>query len=367
MQDCFRLLHQLPEELLQEILCRLESPALSNLALASHWTYVKAAAWIWREVNLVDCRTSHIVWDGYDKDVPVEDDSIFEDDVHGREKHKHIASRYDEHDDTAIIRKLIVLASKPWIAESVQTLTHRCHLPPPAIFNELPHAPFGSQTLSADPRTTRLAHLACQNMTRLHTLRIIFGHPSLIDAILRSLFDKARPRSTPIRRLWLENCRLSAGCESFADAHPFGLDVPLELDFAGIESLRLRRMPLRPGLNTTVALPAYTNVYARSQNWRTLQDGAGGMYVTTMNNFRVDQISHDSWVELGLPVLMSQYALGMQFDDKIYDKLMDNLDSEQREMVLSRHIPAHEERCWKEYRGPYLDPLNLQNVRHDTE
>lgn len=74
-----RLVAQLPDELLQDILERLAKPDLSRLSLVSKWCYKLATPLIWRDVSLVDCRAFH------------------EDGV-------------DEHDDTPLLRKLLVLA-----------------------------------------------------------------------------------------------------------------------------------------------------------------------------------------------------------------------------------------------------------------
>ena len=73
------LLQQLPEELLYDVLERIDKPDLSDLNLVSRWCYKVATPLIWREIELVDCSTEH------------------EDGV-------------DEHDDTPILEKLIVLA-----------------------------------------------------------------------------------------------------------------------------------------------------------------------------------------------------------------------------------------------------------------
>ena len=76
----FQLLQQLPEELLHEILERLSHHDLVCLNLASRWCYEIATPLIWREVELVDCRTYH--------------------DEGG----------VDEHDDTPLLKKLLILA-----------------------------------------------------------------------------------------------------------------------------------------------------------------------------------------------------------------------------------------------------------------
>lgn len=76
----FQFLQQLPEELLQDILDRLESNSLGCLNITSRWCYEVATPLLWREVNLVDCRTQH-------------------------------EEGVDEHDDTPLIRKLLILAT----------------------------------------------------------------------------------------------------------------------------------------------------------------------------------------------------------------------------------------------------------------
>lgn len=75
-------LAQLPEELLQETLNYLDNGTLASLARSSKWAYETAIPLLWKDVELVDCRTTH-------PDMPYHS---------------------DEHDDTPIIRKLIVLA-----------------------------------------------------------------------------------------------------------------------------------------------------------------------------------------------------------------------------------------------------------------
>ncbi|KAK1809591.1 hypothetical protein LTR12_016041 [Friedmanniomyces endolithicus] len=242
------MLYRLPEELVQEVLERLGQSDLRSLQLVSRWAYGIAAPVRWREVELVDCRTEYE--DGF-----------------------------DDHDDTPLIKVLLTLARKPELAACVQVLTHRCHLPPPSFFQELPQMPFVSQTLSADPRTISLIRHVVRNMAKLHTLRIVLGHPNLNDALLRCCFDKRRTKVNPVRRLWLENCRVDKGCALSLNSHPPGL--PLELDFSGLESVRFRRLPLSFG--------TYNHddfVYSRgSLNGvsRKLEDGAGSTYRTTVN------------------------------------------------------------------------------------
>lgn len=74
-----KALVDLPEELLHDIVERLDRYNLFALSLASRWCWGLAAPLIWREVHLVDCRTTHT-------------DTV------------------DEHDDTPLLKKLLVLA-----------------------------------------------------------------------------------------------------------------------------------------------------------------------------------------------------------------------------------------------------------------
>lgn len=80
------LLAQLPEELLQETLTFLQNKDLLALACSSKWAYDKALPLLWHHVELVDCRTIHPFEIPYD------------------------ISKTDDHDDSPIIRKLLVIA-----------------------------------------------------------------------------------------------------------------------------------------------------------------------------------------------------------------------------------------------------------------
>ena len=74
------LLHRLPEELLQDVLERLNPDSLRALNSTSRWCYEAATPLLWREVELVDCRTLH-------------------------------SEGVDEHDDIPLIKKLLILAT----------------------------------------------------------------------------------------------------------------------------------------------------------------------------------------------------------------------------------------------------------------
>ncbi|EMC98395.1 hypothetical protein BAUCODRAFT_423226 [Baudoinia panamericana UAMH 10762] len=261
-----QLLSQLPEELLQDILERLDTSSLGPLSLVSRWCYGKGSALLWRDVLLEDRRTKH-------------------------------GDEIDDHDDTPTIMKLAILLRKPQLAACVHTLTYRCHLPPPAIFHELPRAPFSSQTLSTDQRLLRLTRLAVQAMTNVSTLRIIMGHPNMNDVLLRSFFDKHRRKSTPVRRLWLENCRISMGCNPTVTKAPY--DLPLELDFNGLESIRFRRLPLKPGELQSKIWPTGHFVHARGCVVQDLLNGQGSLYWTSTATLESEQSAgsaHQLWL-----------------------------------------------------------------------
>lgn len=239
------LLGQLPEEILQETLQYIEGPDLLSFARACRWAYDKAIPLLWEHVELVDCRTTN----------PAAPDIS------------------DEHDDTPIIRKLLTLASNKWIASHVHTLTHRCHLPPPAIFYELPRVSFQGRTLSHDVRTLRLLALAIRNLTNIHTLRIIFGHWNLTRGLLTGLLVK--PQGPKLRHLWLENCSLAGISARVLEA----------FDLGGLESIRMRRLPLL----SHVGRQDSQEVYCRGPfpDWRRdgalelRQDGQGGVIKTS--------------------------------------------------------------------------------------
>lgn len=116
-------------------------------------------------------------------------------------------------------------------------------------------------------------------MKNVQTLRINFGHPNINDALLRNFFDAKREPS--IRRLWLENCRISAGCNV---RQLSSLEqLPPELNFAGLESVRFRRMPIRPGIPLEKRIPHPQYVHARGGHLADMQNGSGGSYTTTTN------------------------------------------------------------------------------------
>lgn len=281
-------LAQLPEELLQETLKYLDNQALLGLARTSEWGYEKAIPRLWNHLELVDCRTRHA-------DMPYHS---------------------DEHDDTPIIKKLVVLAQNPKIASHVQTLTHRCHLPPPALFSELPVTNFQSRFLSHDPRTLDLFRRVCRNLENLQTLRIIFGHWNITKALLNGLLDTSRKCIKPLRRLWLESCALT------------GLSARMlnNIDLHGLESLRLRRLQM---LSDTGLVHKH-QVYARGHSSMKMQDGQGGIYVSTTDQWNRQEAVFGSVLE-SRDTSSYQFAFhdwekmfedAHIYDDIIYDQIV---------------------------------------------
>ncbi|KAF2724737.1 hypothetical protein K431DRAFT_281688 [Polychaeton citri CBS 116435] len=304
--DGFHFLRLLPEELLQHILGYLKQQDFFALNISSRWANAVATPRIWRDVLLTDCRTTH--------------------------PQEGAVCDKDEHDDSPLIKKLVILATRPHIAACVHILTHRCHLPPPAIFTELPHVTFSSQTLSIDARTITLVKLAARNLVNLQTLRIIFGHANLNDALLRCLFDSERPRQKQITRLWLENCRISAGCCQSRTGFPTTYGLPPELDLRGLQSVRFRRMPLRPASDrdSYLMLSDVNWVYARSTECMTIADGQGGAYSTSIHTTEQELEAIRNVGEIfrllaqdGLKSRPSNGLFGPAeyFDDIIYDRI----------------------------------------------
>lgn len=151
-------------------------------------------------------------------------------------------SAIDQHDETRILKKLFVLATNPYVASKVQTILHRCHLPTPELFEELPnlrhddHISFSTDYFGGKKHTSAYVRLVLQavaNMVNVHTLKIILGHAGLTQVLVWGFFGPHRKASVPVRRLWLESCCLSSRLYD-------SLWTPL--DFSRVESIRLRRL-----------------------------------------------------------------------------------------------------------------------------
>ncbi|KAK3619644.1 hypothetical protein LTR56_023867 [Elasticomyces elasticus] len=215
-------------------------------------------------------------------------------------------------------------------------------------------------------------------MAKLHTLRIIMGHPHLNDALLRCVFDKSRTKFNPVRRLWLENCRVSAGCDLSLTGHPYCL--PLELDFNGLESVRLRRLPLRAG-NTVPYNEARDIVFARStdrDNLTPMQNGIGGLFMTPMVYHHEEQIAggeHVRWCaaqrKMGAATSAVVSPLSTMFqgtnlyDRRLWDALREKgyVKPSDEQFINFGELSSNGLRSELMYRGEYLDPMNLERYQ----
>lgn len=226
-------LELLPDELWNEICIRLNRAEQSNTALASWHCYHRVVPHLYRVIELVDCRNDETG---------------------------------DEHDDTPMIRILLVLANNPYLASNVQDLTHKCHLPPPDPCFDLPCESLEDSNLSRDGRTLTLLSRAIDNLVNVNTLRIIYGHHRITIGLLEGFFAKAGNHPHSITRLWLETSCLEnlfqrAGANALTD---------------GLRSIRIRRLRAKTELSTV----GETEVWVRdrltmerivvSQRWRPL-------------------------------------------------------------------------------------------------
>ncbi|KAF2192597.1 hypothetical protein K469DRAFT_731095 [Zopfia rhizophila CBS 207.26] len=308
-------LEALPDELLQLIASYLSPSDLKSLSLVSKCTHPHATALLWRNVSLIDSWKCH-VREGTCQ--------MWSDRGQGES---------DEHDDTAIIQKLYILAMNPFVASKVQVFTHRCHLPTPGIFSELRRLYFHSPYLSRDARTLKLLQLAIRNMVNVHTLRIVFGHHNLTKGLLEGFLDPTRPRCVPLRKLWLESCCL--------------LHIPIDFgssyNLSGLESLRVRRMRADREIDFRLA---------RGGLSFNLHDAAGGFYSTTVD-FPVSDALHPRIRPLSAEELN---AKAEEFDALIWSAL-----PEVEHFVSENHVsPQISSRC------PSMPLANLFEMSSST-
>lgn len=130
---------------------------------------------------------------------------------------------------------LLLFIQNPFLASQVRELSHQCHLHLPDVWEDLPYMCFASPYLSRDPRTLRLVRRAVSNLTGVHTLRLIFGHLNLVEALLFGFFGSESAQQHRIRRLWIESC-------SFEKMSWFCYSSVIK----GLESFRCRRLSLMP-------------------------------------------------------------------------------------------------------------------------
>lgn len=92
---------ELPTELIQQVLEFLDRDSLCGFTLASRNAYSLATPLVWREVELVDCKTVHSLPEGQQGTL-----------LYARD-------REDDHDDTPLIKKLLVLAKYVFLVETL--------------------------------------------------------------------------------------------------------------------------------------------------------------------------------------------------------------------------------------------------------
>ncbi|KAF1366088.1 hypothetical protein EJ07DRAFT_93734 [Lizonia empirigonia] len=213
----------------------------------------------------------------------------------------------DEHDDTPIIEKLYILATNPALASKVQTLTHRCHLPMPNIFAELPRMYFDADHLSKDKRLHTLLRLAIRNLVNVHTLRIVYGHWHLANALVVGFLDPLRPREVPLRKLWLESCAFDTRNINFLE--------PTRT--TGLESIRVRRLRAEPAaIGNRYDMTFGDMKLARGGFYCQLHSGLGAWVGTTVE-FSRENLPE----EVVLPTPGELEQKGRDFDNAIWANL----------------------------------------------
>jgi hypothetical protein len=187
----------LPEEILVDIFELLPRSAQGHMALVNHLAYRLVTPIMYRQITFTDCPNP---------------------------------STNDEHDDTPMIRMLILFVQNPILASHVRELTHQCHLLLPD-WTEIPSLSYCKDNRSKDSRTHCLLQRAILNLVSVQTLIIVMGHDNIVRGLLQGFFDPHRASLVPVRRLWVESSCLRN--------NPWPRDVP-----QGLQSIRLRRLGL---------------------------------------------------------------------------------------------------------------------------
>jgi hypothetical protein len=208
-------------------------------------------------------------------------------------------------------------------------------------------------------------------MTRVNTLRVVFGHPKLTEALLRCFFDAERQAEKRVKRLWLDNIDIVAGTEQTSTFEKNGL--PLHLDFRGVETLRLRRLPLGAvNMEDQHRLTRRTQVvYSRGGRASELSDGLGGNYLTTTNFAGAEIIPGLEQAEsegqgLDDPQQLSPLETLMRsanrFDDAIYEALSRQYEFPPK--VAAANISSHCQRSVHMYMDRWTLPVDLGPERN---
>ncbi|RMZ72960.1 Multidrug resistance [Pyrenophora seminiperda CCB06] len=285
-------LQALPSELVKLIVAYLDTRTLKHVALVSRTLNQHATDVLWQDVCLSDQWKLHV-------NANARTDHIWGD--------HHGQGVADEHDDTPIIQKLYILATNPTIASKVHVVTHRCHLPMPNVYNDLPRMNFDAETLSQDARIHVLAKLALRNLVNVHTLRIIYGHWKLTNTLVAGFLDESRPRRVPLRRLWLESC-------CFDESSLYWL---LPSQTTGLESIRLRRLESATfAIIPRQRLNSMQYKLSRSGHLVQMHNGAGGFITTTA------QIAPDGLPEqFARPTTQEMVDMGKVLDAAMWEEL----------------------------------------------
>lgn len=151
------------------------------------------------------------------------------------------------------------------------------------IFDNLDRMYFDNATLSDDARLHTLLALAIKNLVNVHTLRIVYGHWRLTNALLAGFLCKSRPQRVPLRKLWLESCCYSMDPADFLAAS----------DTTGLESIRIRRLASE-SLETVQRRGMGPFAYRLSRGGVSLHvhNGSGNWMPTTV---QFSDVTHERW------------------------------------------------------------------------
>jgi hypothetical protein len=167
---------------------------------------------------------------------------------------------------------------------------------------------FDADNLSQDKRLHILLKLALRNLVNVHTLRIIYGHWKLTNALVAGFLDESRPRNVPLRKLWLECCCFQK------DA----LYWLLPNKTTGLESIRLRRLgnEMFDPVQRRPLSPYQFKLSRGGYQDFPIHNGAGGFARTT-----AQLIDNGSWVGGPFPSVEDLIKKAEAFDAIIWEEL----------------------------------------------
>lgn len=146
------------------------------------------------------------------------------------------------------------------------------------------------------------------------------------------MFDRARVKSTHIRRLWLENCRLSEPLEAELSGHRHGLAV--SLDFSGLTSLRLRRLHIPTIADFEDGLTSGDHVFRRIQ-----QNTDSARFERELGRAHLSWPNDNKLEEMQRMCLTNYYELSNMLDDAAWEDISKYIDLpvEIREATIVSH------------------------------